>query len=57
MQLGPDEMLLAVDVKFRRGLDVQQLESIIDRIEGHIRQREPAQCYLLWEKLGGDCWR
>jgi cation diffusion facilitator family transporter len=41
MQLGPDAVLLAVDVKFRHPLDVQQLESIIDRIESHIRQQEP----------------
>jgi len=41
MQLGPDQILLAVDVKFRRHLDVQQLESIIDRIEARIRQQEP----------------
>ena len=41
MQLGPDQILLAVDVKFRRPLDVQQLESIIDRIEALIRQQEP----------------
>jgi cation diffusion facilitator family transporter len=41
MQLGPDQVLLAVDIKFRRGLDVQQLESAIDRIERRIRQHEP----------------
>jgi cation diffusion facilitator family transporter len=41
MQLGPSEVLLAVDIKFRRELNVQQLEAAIDRIESHIRQEEP----------------
>jgi cation diffusion facilitator family transporter len=42
MQLGPEQVLLAVDVKFRSGFDVQQLESIIDRIETRVRQSEPS---------------
>jgi cation diffusion facilitator family transporter len=42
MQLGPDQVLLNVDIKFRRGLDVPQLESTIDRIEDRIRRKEPA---------------
>jgi cation diffusion facilitator family transporter len=41
MQLGPDQVLLTVDIKFRRGLDVQHLESAIDRIESRIRKEEP----------------
>lgn len=41
MQLGPDQVLLTVDIKFRRGLDVQELESAIDRIENRIREAEP----------------
>jgi divalent metal cation (Fe/Co/Zn/Cd) transporter len=41
MQLGPDQVLLTVDIKFCRGLDVQQLESAIDRIERRIREQEP----------------
>jgi divalent metal cation (Fe/Co/Zn/Cd) transporter len=42
MQLGPDQVLLTVDIRFRQGLDVRQLESAIDRIETHFRQEEPA---------------
>lgn len=42
MQLGPDEVLLTVAIRFRRGLDIQQLESAIDRIEARIRRQEPA---------------
>lgn len=41
MQLGPREVLLAVDIRFRRGLDVQELELAIDRIEDSIRQWDP----------------
>ncbi len=41
MQLGPREVLLAVDIRFRRGLDVHELELAIDRIEDSIRQWDP----------------
>lgn len=41
MQLGPTQVLLTVDIRFRRGLEIAQLEAAIDRIEARIRQREP----------------
>jgi len=41
MQLGPDHVLLAVNVKFRRGMNIQQIETSIDRIENHIQQEDP----------------
>jgi cation diffusion facilitator family transporter len=41
MHLGPEQVLLAVDIKFRGGLDVRNLESAIDRIEGRIKQEVP----------------
>ena len=41
MQLGPEQVLVNVDIRFRRGLDVQELELAIDRIEKSIRQKEP----------------
>jgi cation diffusion facilitator family transporter len=41
MQLGPDQVLVNVDIRFRHGLDVQELELAIDRIEKSIRQNEP----------------
>jgi cation diffusion facilitator family transporter len=41
MQLGPDQILLAVDVQFRPELSVRQLESVIDGIEARIRKQEP----------------
>jgi divalent metal cation (Fe/Co/Zn/Cd) transporter len=40
MQLGPDQVLLAVDIKFRGGLSRDELESAIDRLEQKIREAE-----------------
>jgi len=42
MQLGPEQVLLNVDIRFRGGLDVRHLESAIDRIEKQIRDKEPS---------------
>jgi cation diffusion facilitator family transporter len=41
MQLGPDQVLLAVDIRFKAGLQLQDLENTIDRLERNIRKREP----------------
>jgi cation diffusion facilitator family transporter len=41
MHLGPEQVLLAVDIKFRSGLNVRELEAAIDRIEERIRQSDP----------------
>jgi cation diffusion facilitator family transporter len=41
MQLGPEQVLLAVDIKFRPDLSVDELEAAIDRIETNIRREEP----------------
>jgi divalent metal cation (Fe/Co/Zn/Cd) transporter len=41
MQLGPDQVLFAVDVKFRDELKLEEVESIINRLEAQIRRREP----------------
>jgi len=41
MQLGPDQVLLAVDVKFQDGLTIEEVERIIDRLEAQIRRWEP----------------
>jgi divalent metal cation (Fe/Co/Zn/Cd) transporter len=38
---GPDQVLVNVDIRSRLGLDVQELELAIDRIEKSIRQKEP----------------
>jgi divalent metal cation (Fe/Co/Zn/Cd) transporter len=41
MQLGPNQVLLTVNIQFQRRIDLQQLESAIERIENRVRQREP----------------
>jgi cation diffusion facilitator family transporter len=41
MQLGPEQVLLAVNIKFREGLRVSELESAIDRLETRIREKAP----------------
>ncbi len=41
MQLGPQQALLTVLVRFRRGLRVQDVEAATDRIKNQIRRREP----------------
>lgn len=41
MQLGPDEALLTVNVRFKRNLKVEQVEAAIRRIEDQIHQQEP----------------
>ncbi|MGA8762744.1 MAG: cation diffusion facilitator family transporter [Candidatus Sulfotelmatobacter sp.] len=42
MQLGPEQVLLAVALRFRASLRVQELEVTIDRLEQRIRHAEPA---------------
>lgn len=42
MQLGPNQVLLTVEIQFRRNLNIEQLEAAIDRIEARIRQEEPS---------------
>jgi cation diffusion facilitator family transporter len=49
MQLGPDQVLLAADIKFCDGLNVEQLEAAIDRIETGIRREEPAVARIYLE--------
>ena len=41
MQLGPNQVLLTVNIQFRRDLDLGQLERAVDRIENRIREKEP----------------
>lgn len=41
MHLGPDEVLLALDVQFREGLSAQQISLAVERIERSIRTRHP----------------
>ncbi len=41
MQMGPQHALLNVEIRFRRTLNIQQLESAITRIKGRIMEQEP----------------
>lgn len=41
MQMGPDEILLNLEIEFRDGLSTEQLESVIERLEKGIRDQEP----------------
>lgn len=49
MQLGPSQVLLTVNIQFRRDLDIQQLEAAIDRIESRIREKEPMIQHIFLE--------
>jgi divalent metal cation (Fe/Co/Zn/Cd) transporter len=41
MQLGPSQVLLTVNIQFKRRLNLQELESAIERIESRVQQSEP----------------
>jgi cation diffusion facilitator family transporter len=56
MQLGVDQVLLTIAIKFRRDLGVPQIESTIDRLERRIRQEEPSikRIFIEAESLRGE---
>jgi cation diffusion facilitator family transporter len=41
MQLGPNHVLLTVDIRFHRSLSIEQVEASIAQIETNIREAEP----------------
>ncbi|HWC64759.1 MAG TPA: cation transporter, partial [Thermoanaerobaculia bacterium] len=41
MYLGPEEVLLNLDLRFRRGLPAEQVEEAVRRLETEIRRRFP----------------
>jgi divalent metal cation (Fe/Co/Zn/Cd) transporter len=41
MQLSPDEILLALDVRFKKDFNMQQLAQAISRLEKNIREQYP----------------
>jgi divalent metal cation (Fe/Co/Zn/Cd) transporter len=49
MQLGPQQALLTAQINFRRPMNLQQLESTIDRIKDHIRIQEPTMIRIFIE--------
>jgi cation diffusion facilitator family transporter len=49
MQLGPEQFLLNVDIRFHRGLTVSQLENSIARLESSLRKEEPTIAIIFIE--------
>jgi divalent metal cation (Fe/Co/Zn/Cd) transporter len=49
MQLGPDDILLNVEIEFRRQSCIDDLEQTIDRLESRIRQEFPQVHHLFVE--------
>jgi divalent metal cation (Fe/Co/Zn/Cd) transporter len=41
MHLGPKEILLNMDLRFRKGLRTGEIAAAIDRIENNIRKAHP----------------
>lgn len=42
MQMGPQQAILTVEIRFRRTLDIKEVETAIVRIKRNIRDKEPA---------------
>lgn len=51
MQLGPNEVLLNLELEFRSDLSMQQLCAAIDRIESKIRDAHPQLTRLFLEAV------
>ena len=49
MQLGPQEVLLNLDVEFRDGISAQDQLAAVTSIEGEIRSRHPSICRIFIE--------
>jgi cation diffusion facilitator family transporter len=54
MHFGPEQVLLNLDVQFRRGLSAPELEPAVDRLEAAIRARHPQIKHIFLE---GDAIR
>jgi divalent metal cation (Fe/Co/Zn/Cd) transporter len=54
MHLGPEQVLLAAEIKFRHGMNVEELEGTIDRLEERIRKNNPTIQKIF---LGADSLR
>jgi divalent metal cation (Fe/Co/Zn/Cd) transporter len=49
MQLGPDQVLLNLGIRFRRGLSLPDIEAAIDRLERSIQTRYPEVRHIFIE--------
>ena len=54
MQLGPSDVLLAADIRFRRGLSMDDVDHSIARVEGAVRSRYPAVRRIFVRPVGMD---
>jgi divalent metal cation (Fe/Co/Zn/Cd) transporter len=56
MVLGPEQILLNLDIEFRGGQSLEALESAIRRIEKRIRAEHPAvkRIFIEASAIGGD---
>lgn len=54
MHIGPDEVLVNLEIEFRAGLEVLQVEKAVKRIEEALQRRHPAIKYLTVEISSGD---
>ena len=49
MHMGPDEVILNLDLRFRRDLDAAAVEAAVNRIEKAVRARHPVVRYIFIE--------
>jgi divalent metal cation (Fe/Co/Zn/Cd) transporter len=49
MQLGPEQVLLNLDIQFREGLSAIEVEAAVDRLEEKIRSKHPQIRYIFIE--------
>jgi cation diffusion facilitator family transporter len=42
LHFGPEEILLNLDIKFRKGLSAEEIEAAVDRLESAIRKQHPS---------------
>lgn len=49
MHMGPSEVILNLDLRFRGGLEAREVHAAVDRIEKAIRERHPVVRYIFIE--------
>jgi divalent metal cation (Fe/Co/Zn/Cd) transporter len=54
MQLGVDQVLLTAKIKFRNGLNVEQIESVISRLKHRVQQQDSVHMQIFIEPSSLD---
>lgn len=49
MHFGPHQILVNLDVKFRKGLSAEEVSGAVDRLEAKIRSAHPDRCRIFIE--------